>query len=968
MSEDYSGLDLESFMLDDDDDDSINFLRDFSPSQNDTVFSSNSHPNDDHLRVLKSEFGHSQFKPIQWTVISTVLDNYNQDGSKLKDQCIVMATGFGKSLCYQFIPVYKKSLALVISPLISLMQDQVRLMEMRGIPAVFLGSGQENSSLALNRLYQNEFRLLYISPEYCTNSGPDFICGLHKQIPICLVAIDEAHCVSSWGHDFRPEYGKLSQLREWLPEVPFLALTATASEKVRKDIVSRLSLRNAEIRTSTLNRPNLYFEIQQKSKEIESDMMTLLYFFQGKYLFRGPCIVYCITRRATEQVNGVLYKLGVKCDYYHAGLTPKKRGEIHAQFVRDEIECIVATVAFGMGIDKPDIRLVIHYGAPKEMESYMQEVGRAGRDGLQSKCVVFYSAKDFMILQRIVLTGLDWNESLKEHRSKMMQKMEKFLRSNRCRRQQLLNHFDENYDPNIDDASIRCCDVCTTDSQEKKEGLHKLNIDKTLDFTDEAKLLLGSIQCRDGKAGVGQHARMLTASTQTPDWLKSNRLFGLGKYRNYKWWMDFGKLLQYEGFLDSKPISHGYGNTVALTDRAKEFLTNVNNHNPDFVKLIPTPEMNKATSHPTFPSVTKPIPTKVLSHKVVQNNTNAIYQGSLLLPRVLSEASYELVRVGGIPSQDELTPEQEDMQENLYLRLISIRANLAAKLDCAPYMICGNKLATNLATLRPSNLENLKKIDGVSDVFCKKYGDDFIQEIKNFCRENPDFKTDYYARPQASNERSPLKKRIVANPSLYGMDLIVYERYSKDMLSVEDICKHYSLTSDIVHASLTQALDAGYLVDYKKLGLDEGIEKLVLDVVKAPPINSDLTKTVHIKSLLKHLPEWMIDMSLALIRMTFGVNQSPPLQSTSQQDLNTSQTSQTKLPDMKRSNSNVSTTSFNSLIPQNKLPMNRSSSNISMDKSPSIQKLTSQNSFCTVSEEVNVIPSRPKKRKLPAWL
>ena len=978
MSEDYSGLDLEAFMLDDDDDDdddSINLFRDFSPSPNDMDILSNSHPNDDHLLVLKSEFGHSQFKPIQWTVISTVLDNYNQNSSMVKDQCIVMATGFGKSLCYQFIPVYKNSLALVISPLISLMQDQVRLMEMRGIPAVFLGSGQENSSLALNRLYKNECRLLYISPEYCMNSGSEFITGLHKQIPICLVAIDEAHCVSSWGHDFRPEYGKLSQLRKWLPEVPFLALTATASELVRKDIVSRLSLKNAKIRTSTLNRPNLYFEIHQKSKEIETDMKTLLHnespsSFRGKYSFRGSCIVYCISRNATEEVSGLLNNLGVKCEYYHAGLTPKRRGEIHAQFVRDEIECIVATVAFGMGIDKPDVRLIIHYGAPKEMESYMQEVGRAGRDGIQSKCVVFYSAKDFFILQRIVLTGLDWNESLKEHRSKMMQKMEKFLRSHQCRRQQLLNHFDEVYDPNIDDASIRCCDVCTADLEEKKKGLYKLNIDKTSDFTEEAKLMLDSVQCRNGKAGVGQHAHMLTASSQTPDWLKSNRLYGLGKKRSYKWWMTFGKLLQYEGFLDVKPVSHGFGNTISITNRSKEFLTNVNNNTPDFVKLIPTPEMNKATSHPTFQSTTsRPVPTKVPSYKAVQNNTNAIYQGSLLLPRVSSEVSYELVRVGGLPSQDDLAPEQEDMQENLYLKLISIRGNLAIKFDCAPYMICGNKLASNLATLRPSNLENLKKIDGVSDVFCKKYGDEFLQEIKNFCRENPDLTIDYYARPQVSNERSPLKKRTVANPTLYGIDLTVYERYSKDMLSIEEICKHYSLTSAIVYASLTQALDAGYLVDYKKLGLDGGIEKLVLDVVRAPPINSDLSKIVQIKGLLKHLPEWMIDMSLTLIRITFGINQSPPIQCTPQQDLNTSQTSQIKLPDMKRSDSSISLTTNNSPIPQNKLPtMKRSSSNISMDNPPPIPKFTSQNSICTISEGVNVIPSRPKKRKLPAWL
>ena len=937
MCDEVIDINLEDFLCEDEDS-----LPNFQDPPTSTV-STNLHPNSNHLNTLKSQFGHATFKPIQWSVISTILDSYTQP-SRLIDQCIVMATGFGKSLCYQFIPVHRESLALIISPLISLMQDQVRLMEMRGIPAVFLGSGQENSTLALSRLHRNEYRLLYISPEYCIAAGSEFIINLHSKVPICLVAIDEAHCVSSWGHDFRPEYGNLSQLRDWLPEVPFLALTATASQLVREDIVKKLSLKNPVFRTSSLNRPNLYFEIHQKSKEIETDMKMLLHnesqssTLRRKYAFNGSCIVYCISRNATEEVCGVLKNLGVECEFYHAGLSPKRRGEIHSKFARDEIECIIATIAFGMGIDKPDIRLIIHYGAPKEMESFMQEVGRAGRDDLPSRCVVFHSAKDSMILQRIVLPGLDWNSTLKEYRAKMMQKMEMFLRSNQCRRQQLLEHFDEAYTPDDSDPSIRCCDYCTSRALAQKAGLDKLNLNRKTDFTEEAKLMLDSVQCRDGIFGVGKHALLLTASSQTPDFLRSHRLYGSGRKRNQKWWMAFGKLLQYEGYLDIKPVRHGYASTVALTDKSKEFLSSTRSGKQDFVKLIPTNELNKASGHPSVSILPNPNPSKIPSYKSVQKNTNSIYQGSLLLPQISSESSFELVRIGGPSSQEELTPEQEEIRENLYLSLISIRNDIAHKFDCASFMICTNKVATNLATLRPSCLENLKQIDGISDLFCNRYGSDFLKEIHEFCAKHPELKADAFPSNTSSiTDRSPLKKRTIANPSLEGLDLTVYERYSKDSLSVEEICRHYSIPEHIVYYSLIRALDAGYIVDYRKLGLDQGTEKLVLDVVRAPPINSDLSMASSIKELLKHLPEWMIDMSLTLIRITYGIHTNP----------------QQKIPKLTQSLStpvaNPKTDSLQHLL-HSFIPGNVKRSDVT---------------HCANKESV---PTRPKKRKLPTWL
>ena len=948
MTGEYIDLDLDDF-LDEDTNDSI-IISDIIHSSN---YISNTsldiqQPTLDHLQTLKSQFGHSAFKPLQWTVINTILNSRHT--SNIVDQCIVLATGFGKSLCYQFIPVYTQSLALVISPLISLMQDQVHLMEMRGISAVFLGSAQQNSSLALDRVFNNECRLLYISPEYCMRVGADFISNLAKKVEISVVAIDEAHCVSSWGHDFRKDYGDLSELRNWLPNVPFLALTATASKLVREDIIQKLALRNPITRTSSLNRPNLYFEIYPKSKEIEADMKLLLHnenpsSLLRKCTFNGSCIVYCISRNATEEVSGVLSSLGVKCEYYHAGLTPKKREEVHNRFVRDEIECIVATIAFGMGIDKPDIRTVIHYGAPKEMESYMQEVGRAGRDGMSSRCVVFYSGKDFVILQRIVLDGLDWNNALKEHRSAMMQKMEIFVRSQLCRRQQLLQHFDEIYSPNEDDPTIRCCDVCTSRQLDKKRGLDKLSLNTKSDFTEEAKLLLESISFRDGKSGVGQHALFLTGSSQTFDFLKPHRLFGTGKKRNQKWWMAFGKLMQYEGYLNLKPVRHGYGSTISLSDKSRQFLSNIQTGQFDSVKLTPLPEMNKAAgiSCLSYTTSQRPVPVKRTSHKVVEKNTNVTYQGSLLLPHISRQSSYELVTMSGASSQEELTPEQEQIQENLYLHLLTVRSHVANKLDCASYMICSNKVAMNLASIRPSSIENLKKIEGISDLFSDKYGQDFLQEIREFCNKHSEMKMDNFIDECEQVDRSPLKKRTVAKPNLDALALTIYEKYSMDKLDIEDICKHYSLSQDIVYSNLNLALDAGYLVDYRQLGLDEGTEKLILDVLRAPPFNSDLSNAGKIKEQLNHLPEWKVDMALTLIRITYGVDNILPPQG-------------------------VGITSSLADNDPTVPPLIRASSSHSQS---SLERSFSENSKSLINrtrtQDSGQAP-RPKKRKLPAWL
>ena len=431
-------------------------------------------PSKTHLSVLDTRFNLKKFKDPQWKIISKVLNFLeNKESSSVTDQFIIAASGFGKSLCYQFVPVYTNSLALVISPLISLMQDQVRLMKNLGIPAVCLSPARVKSGDILTRMH--EFRIAYITPELCINRGQEFIQGIHSETPFCLVAIDEAHCISGWGHDFRTKYSKLSLLRNWLPHVPFIALTATASIRVTEDVVKSLELRNTVVYKRLLNRPNLYYGVYPRTNNVR-DFKFLLKLKSSspiQFTFGGACIIYCNTREDSELIAKVVQQLGISCDFYHAGMKKIDRMNVHGKFVRDEIECIVATVAFGMGIDKCDVRLVVHYGAPKEMESYMQESGRAGRDGKPSRCIIFYSNDDFKLIQHIVFKKTRMlDASVVINRMGMIEKVKNFLESDQCRREQLLNNLDHELDT-LSQPSNNCCDNCTRNTVSFRANLKR---------------------------------------------------------------------------------------------------------------------------------------------------------------------------------------------------------------------------------------------------------------------------------------------------------------------------------------------------------------------------------------------------------------------------------------------------------------------------------------------------------------
>ena len=380
------------------------------------------------LHVLKQHFGFTSFRPLQEEIIRDALAG--------KDVFALLPTGGGKSLCFQLPAMVRPGLTLVVSPLIALMKDQVDALQASGVPATFL-----NSSLAagesrerLRGLHNGEFRLLYAAPERLMLSG--FLEDLRRW-NVNLAAVDEAHCISEWGHDFRPEYRQLASLRELFPTLPFMALTATATGRVRADIVNHLKLREPRCYVASFNRPNLTYRVVAKSKPYDQ----LLDFVRARPKESG--IVYCQSRKTVERVAANLTEDGVQARPYHAGLTPKERSEHQELFLRDDARVICATIAFGMGINKPNVRFVVHYDLPKNIEGYYQETGRAGRDGLPGECVLLFSPGDVVKQTQFIDEKPDPKEQ--QIAREQLRQMVHYAECAGCRRRELLAYFGEEF-------------------------------------------------------------------------------------------------------------------------------------------------------------------------------------------------------------------------------------------------------------------------------------------------------------------------------------------------------------------------------------------------------------------------------------------------------------------------------------------------------------------------------------------
>ena len=389
--------------------------------------------------TLKKYFGYEEFRPLQEEIIKRVLAN--------KDCVVLMPTGGGKSLCFQLPALMQEGITIVISPLISLMKDQVDALHTNGISAEMINStlSQDEISEIFNKAKAGKIKILYLAPERLSVSGFD---EFLKSLKISLIAIDEAHCISEWGHDFRPDYRNIKILRKKFPTIPMIALTATATENVRKDIVSQLELNDSQTFISSFNRQNLSYEVLPKKDSLRS-ILALLDNFKNESV-----IIYCFSRKDTEKLVTDLNQRGLNATAYHAGLDAKKRRENQERFIRDEVNIMVATIAFGMGIDKPDVRLVIHHSLPKSIEGYYQETGRAGRDGLPARCVLFFSYADKYKHDYFIRNMTDEGEKQKSQEN--LDTVLSYGNLRGCRRKFLLRYFNEDYN------LVNCgnCDGC----------------------------------------------------------------------------------------------------------------------------------------------------------------------------------------------------------------------------------------------------------------------------------------------------------------------------------------------------------------------------------------------------------------------------------------------------------------------------------------------------------------------------
>jgi ATP-dependent DNA helicase RecQ len=473
-------------------------------------------------QALKHHFGYDNFRPGQRQIIEGALQN--------RDLLVIMPTGGGKSLCFQLPALMRPGLTVVVSPLIALMQDQVEALQKNGINATFLNSSLNSNQARLREqaILNGKVRLLYVAPERLMSERfLPFLDLVQHQIGISSFAIDEAHCVSEWGHDFRPEYRQLISLRQRYPNVPVVALTATATERVRGDIIKQLGLKNPNIHLTSFNRENLYYEVRTRTKNAYAELLEMIRETDGS------TIIYCLTRKQVDELTFQLQHSKIPVLSYHAGLSDEERSTNQTRFIRDDVRVIVATIAFGMGINKPDVRLVVHYNLPRNLESYYQESGRAGRDGESSRCTLFFSVGDIKTIEWSIAQKTDEQEQ-KIARQQLRQVID-YAETNVCRRTVQLGYFGERFIGNCGG-----CDNCR-------------NPQPTQDWTLEAMKFLSCVARSKEKFGMTHVIDILRgAKTEKIKLYEHDKLstYGIGKDKTVNEWRTLARSLLQQGFLE----------------------------------------------------------------------------------------------------------------------------------------------------------------------------------------------------------------------------------------------------------------------------------------------------------------------------------------------------------------------------------------------------------------------------------
>lgn len=605
----------------------------------------------DPRAALKKYFGFDSFRPLQEEIVGAVLDG--------QDVMALLPTGGGKSLCYQLPAVVNDGLTIVVSPLIALMKDQVDGLSEAGVPATFLNStlDDKGSRERWRGLHGGKYRLLYLAPERLMLEG---MLEVLKKLNVRLIAIDEAHCVSEWGHDFRPEYRQLRTLREAFPGVPVMALTATATERVRADIARSLGLNNPKIFVGSFNRPNIFYRVVPRS-----NAPSQLRQFLSEHKSESG-IVYCQSRKRAEDVAEQLQSHGVNALPYHAGLTALQRARNQERFIKDDIQVICATIAFGMGIDKPNVRFVVHYDLPKNLEGYYQETGRAGRDGLPSECLLLFSSADVAMYLQFIDEKSDELEK-RVARQQLMQ-MVAFAESSGCRRIEILRYFGETYKDEQGTPSSGCnsCDSCQTPREKIDGGL-------------VAQKFLSCIYRIGEKSGfnVGlNHVVEVLAGARTEKierWGHDKlSTYGIGSDISRGEWMQYGREIIRLGYAAQNAERF---NTIEITEAGRELL-------------------KKRTAI----MLTKP----------------------LVQVKLGKEKRRELQRKSG----------EMPYNEALFDQLRQLRKRLADERNVPAYVVFSDVTLREMAAKLPRSKSDLLEISGIGEKKLEQYGEVFLEEIK----------------------------------------------------------------------------------------------------------------------------------------------------------------------------------------------------------------------------------------------